>query len=220
MPDTLRIANAKHQDLDAVLTLQQEVVLNLPNPSMLAQDNKDFYASVLDGGGQILLAFVYGRLAGCSILCFPGQDDADNLGWDLQLSPEGRAVVAHLDAAYVAPEYRQRGIARHLGEKNLDFAAFSGCHRALCTSWPGNFHALRNLFSLGFVVRCLTKKYGKLDRFILERPLTAIPALTGETVTIHAGDLAGHGGALSRGFHGIGLEGTPSEFAIIYKRSL
>lgn len=170
------IHSATLDDVPAILELQEHVSRTLPHAEMLYMDNADFYIRLLNKGGQISLAMDGERLVGCSVMSFPDSDDPENLGRDLGFSEEQCARVAHLEAAYILPEYRGKGLAFQMGIRNLDLATRAGRTLVCATAWPGNLSSLKNLATLGCRVQCMKKKYGGLMRYILLRDAENAPS--------------------------------------------
>lgn len=166
----MRIRSAIMDDLPAIMALQQRVVASLASPEMLYADPVEFYATILREGGSISLAENQ-CLAGCSILRLPSADDEENLGYDLGLSVTECGAVAHLEVAYLLPEYRGRGLGRELGERNLRLAAAAGRYLVCATAFPENESSIKNLRSLGLSVVGEKEKYGGLKRLLFLRDL-------------------------------------------------
>ena len=62
----LRLATV--DDLDSIVALQYSVAQGLPY-DMFATDGPDFYAAILNGGGQIMLAEEKGHAGALAVRC-------------------------------------------------------------------------------------------------------------------------------------------------------
>ena len=162
----LRLATM--DDLDSIVALQNSVAQGLPY-DMFATDGPDFYAAILNGGGQIMLAEEKGHagaLAGTSVIRFPSPDEEENLARDAGLTEDCHARARHLESVFISKSYQGVRLAEHLIRANMQ-ADRSGRTLSLATVWPLNLPSLRLHLGLGLYVHSFALKYGGRPRFIL-----------------------------------------------------
>lgn len=163
-----RLRLATMDDLDSILALQNSVAQGLPY-DMFATDGPDFYAAILNGGGQIMLAEEEGQpgtLAGASVIRFPCPDEEENLARNAGLTEDCHARARHLESVFISKSYQGARLAEHLIRANLR-ADSSGRTLSLATVWPLNLPSLRLHLGLGLYVHSFALKYGGRPRFIL-----------------------------------------------------
>lgn len=206
-------------DVPAIMTLQAEVMAGLSHSDMFSADDTAFYQGILAGQGHVALARVDGQIVGCSVLRYPSTDAADNLAADVGLPCALWAQAAHLEAAFLLPLYRGRGLGHRLSRHNMDIAVQAGRPYILATAWPCNAPSLKNLCSLGFRVRALAYKYGGKLRCILLYRADVPQSIDGENaevLRVALDDVQGHKTALANGLQGSSLCRTGNTFAMIY----
>ena len=204
-----------HDDMDRLLNLQQRVASTLPEEQFEVDDAR-FYVRLFRGEGRILGLFDEKRLIACSVIYWPGAESADNLGAELDLNLSQLADVANLEAAYMLPGCQGLGIARKLSGMQLEHAVKIGKRFALSTVSPENLYSIKNLFSLGFSIRKITRKYGTKTRFIMYRGLIGEKQTGSEGTWVLGGDLALQSRLLSAGYEGVGAKGDIENWSILY----
>jgi len=163
-----RLRLATMTDLDSIVALQNNVAQGLPY-DMFATDGPDFYAVILNGGGQIMLAEEEGHpgaLAGASVIRFPSPDEEENLARNAGLEKECHVKARHLESVFINKRHQGIRLAEHLIRANMR-ADSSGRTLSLATVWPLNLPSLRLHLSLGLYVHSFALKYGGRPRFIL-----------------------------------------------------
>ena len=163
-----RLRLATMADLDSIVALQNNVAQGLPY-DMFATDGPDFYAAILNGGGQIMLAEEDGHagtLAGASVIRFPSPDEEENLARDAGLEKECHAKARHLESVFINKRHQGVRLAEHLIRANMR-ADSPGRTLSLATVWPLNLPSLRLHLGLGLYVHSFALKYGGRPRFIL-----------------------------------------------------
>ena len=215
--ELLHFTRARESDLRALADLAHSIAAALPSRDMFIADGPDFFATILDGRGSILLAEDdSGLIAGASVIRFPTPDDEDNLGRSLGYGSARLARVRHLEAVFVKDRFRGCGLAARLIRKNMELTAASGRDLSLATIWPGNMPSLSLHFSLGLSIRAFALKYGGKPRFImaggdglrLMPPREFCPPM----------DFEGHKALLGRGLVGCAVTSTGrnADFSVAY----
>jgi GNAT superfamily N-acetyltransferase len=213
----LHFIQARKSDLDALALLAAGIEHDLPSRDMFVADGPDFFASIIQGQGNILLAVdESGRIAGASVIRFPSPDDEENLGRALRFDAPHLTRVRHLEAVFVQESFRGCGLAGTLIRKNMALTAGSGRDLSLATIWPGNLPSLSLHFSLGLSIRAFALKYGGKPRFIMAGG-DGLKLLPPEQSCLSM-DFEGHKTFLARGLVGCGIK-TPAmgaDFSIAY----
>jgi GNAT superfamily N-acetyltransferase len=206
--------------MDAVLELQQKVAASIPE-ELFECDNASFYSELFKGKGRILGLFHQREIVACSVISLPGSHSPDNLGRHINLEKEQLERVVNLESAYVDPSYQGRGIAKLLSAMQLEFATQLGKRHALSTASPANLYSLKNLFSLGFSIRYICKKYENKIRCIMYRDLLKLnnkddfkTDFQGQWVPF--ANLATQKNLLRKGYRGVSVKGTLKDFLIFY----
>ena len=210
------LRSAREQDLEELVRLEHAVEAALPSRDIFAVDEKEFYEPILHGEGHILLAFDgQERLAGVSVIRFPGKSDPENLGRGL-LPEERLEQVRHLESVFVRPDMQGNRLAERLVRENMHLTDKSGRTVSMATAWPGNAASLKLHLNLGLFIRAFAFKYGGRARLILmsgeEVDRSAAPRL------VEAMDIDGHLAALDAGLAGAGIRRMPepSSFSVEY----
>lgn len=105
--------------------------------------------------------------AGLFIVVYPGKENPDNLGYDLNFSSEELCKVAHMDTVAVHPRFRGYGLQRLLVQKAEEELRKSGYRHLLCTVHPDNDFSRSNMEKAGYRIAKQTLKYGGLPRLIM-----------------------------------------------------
>ncbi|WP_273523445.1 GNAT family N-acetyltransferase [Mailhella massiliensis] len=203
------LRSAREQDLEELVRLEHSVEASLPSRDIFAVDEKEFYEPILRGEGHILLAFDgQERIAGVSVIRFPGRSDPDNLGRGL-LPEERLDQVRHLESVFVRPDMQGNRLAERLVRENMRLTDQSGRTISMATAWPGNAASLKLHLNLGLFIRAFAFKYGGKARLILMsggKADRSVPPRLVESM-----DIDGHLAALDAGLAGAGLRRTPGE---------
>lgn len=219
-PPGTHIEALNHTQMDALLELQQKVADSIPG-ELFECDDASFYFELFKGKGRVLGLFDQKELLACSVISFPGSRSSDNLGRHLHLGKKQLELAVNLESAYVHPSYQAQGIARLLSTAQLEFATRVGKRHALSTASPANLYSLKNLFSLGFDIRKICKKYGNKIRCIMYRDLLELNAKnysngSSKGQWIPFADLADQRDLLNEGYRGVRVKGTLKNFLIYY----
>ena len=159
---TYTVRSVTEADVDAILSLQACVKLNLPNPAFLCtaareeiEDSirNDFCIGVFDG--ERIIAF--------SILVVNRPCEA-NLGQKLGFPPE---ECVTFEIVFVHPDCRGLGMQRFFIEEREKLARRLGAKRGFSTVAPDNFFSLNNILGAGFSIYDRREMYGGMDRYIM-----------------------------------------------------
>ncbi len=156
-------------DIDAVLSLQDEVIQSLTTVSSLQPLSKEEYVHILTGNGMMLGAFSYDELIAFRALLIPSVDEPEHLGEDAGLEQEGWSQVIYSEISNVKPSFRGNGLQKILGEfiiEEIDTKKF----RYICaTVAPFNIASLLDKFVHGLQIIALKEKYEGSLRYVLVR---------------------------------------------------
>jgi predicted GNAT superfamily acetyltransferase len=159
---------ATPDDLDKVLTLQNEIMEALPD--------KDLYAPFTEAESLAqlehdicMMAECNGEVAGYSVMIPNDPDSPENYGKYFNYDREQLAQTVSMDLTMVSPKYRGRGIQRIFNKLRLGMAAEMGAHEALTTISPDNPYSYRNFLVLNFEIIEQREMYGGKQRYILRK---------------------------------------------------
>lgn len=219
-----RIAPLGPGDLPRLCALHRRLHDAAAEPGLFVEETPDFFLRHLGDDGQVLgVLDADGGLVGYGVLGLPRAADPLNFGADIDLAPELRGRVAHLDGSGVDPAWRGLGLHRRLLAERIALALRRGRRIMLSTVAPRNHWSLANLVAQGLQVVALISKYDS-QRFVLRADLTDTgePAQTGdasEGPLIPLDELAAHREALAAGWRGTELVATGRDGpAIAYRR--
>lgn len=151
--------------------LINKVWAGMEHKEWFAPEEKDDYIRLLieTGTGVVWTAVekVSAETAGVFIIVYPGKENPDNLGYDIELPSDELCKVAHMDTIVVHPRFRGHGLQRLLVEKAEEELQKKGYRHLLCTVHPDNRFSRTNMEKAGY--RCVRQalKYGGLPRLIL-----------------------------------------------------
>ena len=169
------IRKAKEADLDAVVSMMEEIKAGMEHPEWYVIESRAWVKRHLLEQGFILLAETpEGIPAAFFMVDFPDRHDEDskdvfdeNLGEELQLGEAELKRVAHMDSAAVRPEYRGHHLQGRLLEAvEREMQDRPECYY-LCTVHPDNHASLSTMLHHGYVIIRTKEKYGGLRRHIL-----------------------------------------------------
>ncbi len=147
-------------DYKSAISVRDEVVSDLSDPSLFIPPGDDYLASLLAGEGISVGAFQNGRLLGFLSIWRPSREAS--FGPLLSLSEGDLNFVWHLEHSLVLEDYRGKGIfsimyrhARELAGPRMRFC--------LKTIAPHNSSSLAAALANGFEVVSRIKAYGGFD---------------------------------------------------------
>lgn len=193
-------------DWQRIVTLQQAVVEELPEPELFFPLTEDEIQEALGDNGIILGAVVNQTLVGFSTILFPGLEK-DNIGIDLGLSEEASGKVGYLEASNVQPEFRGNSLQKTLRLCIFEIAAKrKGWEHIVSTVSPKNYASLVSIFSLGLAIVKLQPKYQNYWRYTFYQNRVAPLQVDKETAEIiPCADLKRQLSLLAQGYYGYGF---------------
>lgn len=204
------------EDLEAMFSLQEEVIQTLEDPSSLQPLSKEEFIHILEGNGIMLGAYVGEELIAFRALLIPSEDEPEHLGEDAGLETEELPQVIYSEISNVKPSFRgnrlQKILGRHILEE-IDQAKF----RYICaTVAPFNLASLSDKFAQGLHIVALKKKYGGNLRYVFMRDFKAQPQETRKCKNIEMGNIEEQQALLEKGWRGVGLVQQGGQWAVKY----
>ena len=167
-PMYIDFRRATPDDLDKVMTLQDEIVEALPD--------KDLYATFTreESLGQLehdicMIAECDGKVAGYSVMIPNDPDNPENYGKHFNYDREQLAKTVSMDLTMVVPEYRGHGLQRLFNKIRMGQAIELGATEAITSISPENPYSYNNFFILNYEVADRRKLYGGKDRYLLRK---------------------------------------------------
>lgn len=164
---TLTLRTLRPDEVDIVLALQSRVHENMPDPSLLAETDRDEIAESVQLDA-CLGAFDGARLAAFALMVVNRESARRNTGQKNGLNP---LECVSFDTAFVDPDYRGLGLQKYLLDAREEIARQLGAKYALVTVDPKNEFSLNNILSRGFEIIARKQLYGGLDRYVLRKDL-------------------------------------------------
>lgn len=204
--------NALHD----IVNLQKLVAQSLQSPEIFRLHDVEYFRRLLESERSVIGVIADRRLIAYSLIYIPGEGN-ENLGRDVGLPEEELKRVAHLQAAAVHPAYRGKGLQRRMGAAHLKVIEEMGFEHVLCTVSPKNPISLRNVLSIGFVIRGLKLKFEGVWRYIMYKNFLHPMCHHGEPIVIKGSDIEGQLNLLSLGYAGFDIKLLSEDFEICYK---
>ena len=158
------------EDIEPFIALLSYVKQNMEQKEWLYLDSPDEVREMMRNGTMALWVAVDGkRIVGAFDTLNP-KLSAYNYGYTIGLTDEELLRVIHMDTAVVHPEYRGKGLQKHLMQCAEMDLADSGKHILMCTVHPQNRFSLNNVLSLGYSICNTIAMYGS-ERHILRKNL-------------------------------------------------
>lgn len=218
-PLLCRIRFLGDRDLDDMAALNQLVLSHLAHPHILRNEDRAWLDQHIRARGRCIGTFHGETMVAFTVLSFP-RDDPDNLGIDLGLDREQRLRSCHFELTGVHPDYRGNHLHRAMNELRAQFAGAAGYHHLYGTVSPLNPYSLNNHFAAGFMIRKLVKKYGGMDRFIINRDLRFHRGLSGGALAAaelrRCLDLCGQRELLEEGYYGVAVSRSDDDWVVTY----
>ncbi|WP_353892832.1 GNAT family N-acetyltransferase [Proteinivorax hydrogeniformans] len=166
MLENLSLKPITEDNLDDLLSLQNEIVKQINSDEMFEPETKDGLLPLIENDKiYILGCYTDQTLIAYGTLLFP-KFDKENLGYDLEFAKEELPFVAHVDSIAVHPKYRGLGLQTFIGNYLGSIAKNQGFKHLMSTVSPDNFHSINNVFKQGYKIKKLTSKYGGKKRYI------------------------------------------------------
>ena len=167
-PIFIDFREAKPEDIDKVMALQDAIMEALPNKDLYAPFSREESIAQLEHD-ICFIAECDGEVAGYSVMIPNDPDNPENYGKYFNYDREQLARTASMDLTMVAPKYRGRGLQRIFNKLRIGRAIAMGATEALTTISPDNPYSYRNFLILNFEIVDTRKLYGGKDRYILRK---------------------------------------------------
>lgn len=202
--------------LSSIITLQERIVKDLKDTNIFQSDSVEFLQRCFKKSGRIIGVIVKDKLIAYRVIYFP-ESNSDNLGIDLFFSKKILSHVAHLETVVVHPDYRGNSLALKMNCQALKVMKKFKYNHACITVSPMNYHNLKIVFELGFLIKKLDIKYGDKLRYILhknlEQELSFRPT---DSIVIPNTDTEAQQNALTQGFVGYQIHQTSDAISIVF----
>ncbi|MCJ7445556.1 MAG: GNAT family N-acetyltransferase [Methanotrichaceae archaeon] len=201
--------------LEEIISLQNTICQNLSNWEIYRPSSADFIRSLSEQEHSIIGVLTYKDLVAYSMIYLPGSG-MENLGRDIGLLENELEKVAHLQTIAVHPSYRGNSLQTKLAQHHLNIIKDMGYEHVCCTVSPMNPISLKNIMSLGFIIRALKVKFGGYMRCIMHKNFHQPFNINAEEFILIGNDIAGQVNLLNKGYLGFKMELIPNGFKISY----
>jgi ribosomal protein S18 acetylase RimI-like enzyme len=201
-----------------IIDLQEIIVHFLADKEIFRTQSIDYFKEHLQMPSAALGAFTDDGLIAYSVLYFPGEGE-DNFGADINLSKDELDRVVHLATVAVHPAYRGNSLQSKMQGLHLEVAQKMGYEHACCMVSPKNHTSLRNIFSIGLIIKALKIKFGWRLRYIMHRSLSNPCIIGPEEIRIKSSDTEGQIALLNRGLLGFRAVDLPNGLEVSYGRA-
>lgn len=212
------IKNCTVKDIDAFLSLQEEVIASLTNNDFFQSLSREEYSHILNGHGQVIGAFSDQELVAFRALLIPDIDDPEHLGKDAGLDNKALHDVIYSEISSVKPSFRGNRLQKILGEiilGQIDPQQF----RYICaTVAPFNIASLLDKFSHDLHIVALEEKYGGRLRYIFMKDCKAEPKEPTESILVQMGEIKEQQALLEKGWYGTSIVEKNKEWFVEYQR--
>ncbi len=161
---------SKH--LDPLISLQQQVIANLENPSFLQPLSIEEFTTILNGHGLIIGAMVNDKLIAFRAFLEP-EIDEEHLGRDANLLDSELASVLYSEVTNVHPHYQGNGLQVTLGKILMQEIEENRFSYVCATVAPFNIASLKDKFALGMHIVALKEKYDGMLRYVLYKKISS-----------------------------------------------
>jgi len=214
-PYTIRILHL--DDLDEVLSIQEEVVAVLENESVLATLSIEEFQYILSGNGMLIGVFVDESLIAFRATLVPGEDE-EHLGLDIGLDSSELSQVIYQEISSVSPKYRGHGLQQVMAKVLMSQLMESDFTYVCATVAPFNIPSLKDKFSQRMEVAAMKEKYGGKLRYVFVKNLKENGKVYEDELLIPMNDTAKQQKALLDGWRGTNLIEDSNGWSISYEK--
>ena len=146
-------------NIDEILTLQEEVIASLDDPAILRRNTKQMFCDCVTAPNFTVGVRYGGKLVGLGILYYPVSAEEDLSHLLNGVNIEGKKS-ANYKLCMVEKDYRGNGLQVKLGQILSEQAKKSGVELLCATVSPDNEYSRNNMLKLGFEINNRVAKYG------------------------------------------------------------
>ncbi len=212
------IRELAHDDLHAIMTLQEKVIDNLTVASFLQPLSEEEFHYILDGNGTMIGAFHGSHLIAFRAMLEP-EIDEHHLGKDACLPDSELPSVLYSEVTNVDPAYRGNSLQRILGELLMENVDTNRHRYVFATVAPFNIASLKDKFTLGMYIISLEKKYENLLRYTLMIDLQDNEKTGSLTAMADMSDVLEQQSLLKDGWVGVGLEEADGSWKVKFQKN-
>ena len=204
------------EDLSQIEQLQQLVVKQLADSTILQPLSQEELINILTGNGEMLGAYVDDVLVACRALLRPEVDEEEHLGVDAKATDLSRVI--YQEVSFVNPSYRGHGLQKKLGQRLMENLSLQEYDVVCSTVKPFNIPSLKDKFSQGLMVVALKLKYGGKLRYVFAKYLNEPVTFTGIKKSVEMANTALQQELLDEGYYGTTLYEEQGVWYITYEK--
>lgn len=152
--------------MDEVLQLRRDIWNQMPEQSWFSAVDREEYEHTLQHGFGLLC--MVGDQIAAVCMCLLEETDYSH---DIYEATEDIEKCADYSDTFVHPDYQGNGLQHILEQKMEELCKKAGKTILLGTVHPDNQYSYRNFIRSGYRKVARLKKYGGLDRFMMEKRL-------------------------------------------------
>lgn len=204
--------------LDMVMKLQQKVYDQIGDEEVFQLTTKEEFEIRAQQKGRIIGVFAEEELIAFLALYFPGKEEPENLGRDVNLDRDELDKVAYFESLAVDARFRGNHLQDKMQQEAYDLALEMGYRHLMATVSHKNFYSLRNMVDFRFKVGALKEKYGGKLRYILHRNIfDEVSVKFNKSIAVKNTDVAKQQELLNDGY--VGYQVHPGEGMKVFKVS-
>ncbi|MEH6943894.1 GNAT family N-acetyltransferase [Bacillus sp. JJ722] len=217
---TYTVKKLAMEHITSVLSLQETVVVDLDNPSILQPLEEEEFRYILSGNGLMIGVFVDHELIAFRALLVPYTLE-DHLGIDAGLPEKDLNLVIYQDISNVHPHFRGMSLQRSMASWIMDELNKQehSYKYILATVAPFNIASLKDKFSQGMEIVALKPKYGGNLRYVFMKQLDQQLQRQEETVFCEMSDTIAQQQLLNEGYRGQGIELLNGKYYVIFGKN-
>ncbi|MTI81655.1 MAG: hypothetical protein FH758_12410 [Firmicutes bacterium] len=214
-PFEMILLNKNH--LDQIKELQSTVIEGLKDKTLCVYLTDEELVEILETSGLAVGVLVAEKLVAFFSVLYPGARE-DNLGLDIGLSKGQLMKVAHMESAFIHPDFR----GNHLEERMINHLLASAKHDIewrylLATVSPYNYPSVKAALGANTVIVDLKFKYNNYWRYIFfQDNQNLISVDDSDTVPVLNTDLDKQLELLKQGYLGLKVAKSEEGFYIHY----
>ncbi len=215
---TIQTLTMEH--LPAILSVQEEVILQLKDKRILQPLSVEEFQFILNGNGLMLGVFVEKTLIAYRALLIPPIDE-EHLGLDIGLNRDDLQQVIYQEISVVLPSYQGNQLQRTLATVIMqELSKSNHAFRYVCATVAlFNIPSLKDKFSQGMEILALKEKYDGRLRYVFSKDLEEVHvSIWQETKSLLMVDVVAQQTLLSEGWRGFKMEIKDSALWITYGR--